>query len=249
MRRYGLVLSFYFLVFGLCAQNENLVWASDRPGLSFAASPAPKGYFILQSGYEFNRQRQLATDLEDNFSTGHELRYGLSPYFELAVAFSTNYSRDLLVGRDGSDFQWMGPNLWLRGSIPSANKNLSMAVMAQIGSETADARFNIAYNFPGSGWSLSGNFGARSLEESIYFAYLAAGYSWARWSVYGEYFWEHPGLRANLEQKGVNMGGAFMLRPRFQLDIFGGWRQERPASVYRPFVVTGISWCFKAFNS
>lgn len=241
--------------------SQELTISTNRPSFNDTAGIVPIGHFQLETGYTFTfRDRdEVETQthngpellgriplLEDRL----ELQLGTSGYvwsrsnggsgFESSEGFS-----DMTVGvrlKVADQDEWL-PRIALQATTTTGLGSDG------ISNQDFEPTFKFIWSYDlGDGWGVYGNLGVGYLTTgSERFVQGQAGVCLSKtlndeWSVYAEYYVFGPNSKGSDEAHYIDVGAAYLLTPRIQLDgRVGCGLNEEANNVFTGF---GISFLF-----
>jgi hypothetical protein len=247
---------------GVAAQ-ESPELVTDRPDQTESAVVVPEDTFQIELGATFSREETAAVRLDALEVPGTLLRWGVSPRWELRLAWPGWIETEsrFAGGASGRESGLGDPEIGTKISLLSAAAGgaFDLALLAHVslpvgdellGSPRADPsiRLNGAHDLAegvGIGWnvgyethSFEDARGEHTLGRFLYT--VAAGFDLSpRLALFVELFGDLPGSDVDPAAHSFDAGITWLVTPRVQLDLSGGVGLDGPAPDW--FVGTGVS--------
>lgn len=246
-------------ILGLVAAPIDEPLVTDRPDFTESTLAVPLGRVQIEAGLTFTRDGAGGGRHEESFEAPEMLlRLGLAQGFELRIgAPSYAWEDDGVLDVDGLTDMGIGFKLEL-GEQSGARP--SLAVLGELSIPTGDDAFSSdevdptlilawAYDIGESGWSIAGNVGVSSLEDSMgdrfeeFTSSLALGIPLTdEFSAYAEYFGFYRHDAASGPEHFFNSGVTYLINNNTQLDFRVGLGLNGRADDF--FTGAGVSFRF-----
>jgi hypothetical protein len=225
--RVGFFLIAYLTFYNSYAQEEI---DTDRPNQTFSAKTLEKGFFQLETGFQFNRIRNGSVKTDSLLYPTTTLRYGLFDILELRIfgqAIQQRKKVGELINRDVVGFDNLRAGL--KAKIYE-NKGFNLGILAYaiitaggdfrneklrpeiklLFSNDISEKLELSYNL---GWE-----GSDELKKGTgLFTFVAQYDVFEKLKIYGEYY----GALENMDQleNSIDGGLLFLLFPNIQFDF------------------------------
>ena len=252
MMRKILSLAFTLLALnGITQENENVELIGDRPDQTESAFTIPKGYFQLEDGFLFENE---TSEIQNISYSSLLLRYGIFEHFELR--FNTEYNKIKGAGFDdisgfspvslGAKIHVNEEKGWLPQIAFLGHVGIAETGVSDFKQDYHSAQMVLTFNHTISDfWSVGYSLGVAfpsELNYSVGTYTLVSGFALtekvgAFVEVYGDF------SKYMTPENKVNGGITYLLAPRFQIDIAGGFGlNDAAADNYFGF---GLIYLFK----
>jgi hypothetical protein len=241
--------------------SDTVTIASDRPGISEASVAVPKGYFQIESGFDYTWQNVVDFRY---YSIGNTslLKYGLTNFLELRLLQSYAINGSNFTTSDGDQYQtgFTPTIIGIKTNLTKADQLIpEMALVAQFalpkqsGELAYDALQSFitltATHYLNQGWSAGYNLGVTFDEASD------TEFRYTLWGAYGfsdqlSGFLEFYGTetQSTFLSLYTDFGLTYLCTPRLQLDASVGFDlfdEVNGESAYKSgFVSAGIAYLF-----